>query len=141
MIKIALQSPKLRSFLFPSFTPPLGGARASSHNWSTSAETRNDENTLIIHDKIVTEIGEDKPIITLAHGPDFGVIRATDAVNEMFGFNINDIIPIIAVKVPQSGLDGGGHECAGSLKYVEGLSNDVLNEFAQQVKNMEKKDN
>ena len=42
-------------FLFPSFTPPLGGARASSHNWSTSAETRNDENTLIIHDKIVTD--------------------------------------------------------------------------------------
>ena len=42
-------------FLFPSFTPPLGGARASSHNWSTSSETRNDENTLIIHDKIVTE--------------------------------------------------------------------------------------
>ena len=26
-----------------------------SHNWSTSAETRNDENTLIIHDKIVTD--------------------------------------------------------------------------------------
>ena len=42
-------------FLFPSFTPPLGGARASSHNWSTSAETRNDENTLIIHDEIVTD--------------------------------------------------------------------------------------
>ena len=42
-------------FLFPSFTPPLGGARASSHNWSTSSETRNDENTLIIHDKIVTD--------------------------------------------------------------------------------------
>jgi phosphatidylserine/phosphatidylglycerophosphate/cardiolipin synthase-like enzyme len=42
-------------FLFPSFTPPLGGARASSHNWSTSAETRNDENTLIINDKIVTD--------------------------------------------------------------------------------------
>lgn len=26
-----------------------------SHNWSTSAETRNDENTLIIHDKIITD--------------------------------------------------------------------------------------
>ena len=26
-----------------------------SHNWSSSAETRNDENTLIIHDKIVTD--------------------------------------------------------------------------------------
>lgn len=26
-----------------------------SHNWSSSAETRNDENTLIIHDKIITD--------------------------------------------------------------------------------------
>lgn len=26
-----------------------------SHNWSTSAETRNDENTLIVHDKIVAD--------------------------------------------------------------------------------------
>lgn len=26
-----------------------------SHNWSTSAETKNDENTLIIHDKIITD--------------------------------------------------------------------------------------
>lgn len=26
-----------------------------SHNWSSSAETKNDENTLIIHDKIVTD--------------------------------------------------------------------------------------
>lgn len=26
-----------------------------SHNWSTSAETRNDENTLIIHDKIIAD--------------------------------------------------------------------------------------
>lgn len=26
-----------------------------SHNWSTAAETKNDENTLIIHDKIITD--------------------------------------------------------------------------------------
>ena len=26
-----------------------------SHNWSSSAETRNDENTLVVHDKIVTD--------------------------------------------------------------------------------------
>ena len=82
------------------------------------------------------KLGEDKPILTLSHGPDFGVIRATDAVNEKYGFSVNDIIPIIAEKVPQSGLDGGGHECAGSLKYVEGLSDEVLGEFIKQVKDM-----
>ena len=89
-----------------------------------------------VHDYIVQKLGEDKPILTLSHGPDFGVIRATDAVNEKYGFSVNDIIPIIAEKVPQSGLDGGGHECAGSLKYVEGLSDEVLGEFIKQVKDM-----
>ena len=89
-----------------------------------------------VHDYIVQKFGEDKPILTLAYGPDFGVIRATDAVNEKYGFSVNDIIPIIAEKVPQSGLDGGGHECAGSLKYVEGLSEEVLGEFINQVKEM-----
>lgn len=89
-----------------------------------------------VHDYIVQKLGDDKPILTLSHGPDFGVIRATDAVNEKYGFSINDIIPIIAEKVPQSGLDGGGHECAGSLKYVEGLSDEVLGEFITQVKKM-----
>ena len=89
-----------------------------------------------VHDYIVQKLGEDKPILTLSHGPDFGVIRATDTVNEKYGFSVNDIIPIIAKKVPQSGLDGGGHECAGSLKYVEGLSDEVLGEFIKQVKKM-----
>ena len=93
-----------------------------------------------VHDSVVQSIGEDKPIVTLAYGPDFGVIRATDAVNEMFGFNLNDVIPKIAVKVPQSGLDGGGHECAGSLKFVEGLSEDVLSTFADEVKALTKKE-
>ena len=91
-----------------------------------------------VHDNIVQKLGEDKPILTLSHGPDFGVIRATDAVNQQYGFSVNDIIPIIAEKVPQAGLDGGGHECAGSLKYVEGLSNEVLGEFINQVKLMHK---
>ena len=25
-------------------------------------------------------------------------------------------------EIPEAGIDGGGHECAGSLKFVEGLS-------------------
>ena len=91
-----------------------------------------------VHDKIVKEIGEDKPIVTLGHGPDFGVIRATDAVNEQFGFSVNTIVDNLAERIPSAGIDGGGHECAGSIKYVEGLGEEVLSEFTNEVKSMNK---
>lgn len=86
-----------------------------------------------VHDSVVQENGEEKPIITLAYGPDFSVIRATDAVNEMFGFNLNEIVSKLAIEIPEAGIDGGGHECAGSLKFVEGLSKKVLAAFAREV--------
>ncbi|MDO5849096.1 MAG: DHH family phosphoesterase [Methanobrevibacter sp.] len=91
-----------------------------------------------VHDKVVKELGEDKPIITLGHGPDFGVIRATDAVNEMFGFSVNTIVSELAEDIPSAGIDGGGHECAGSIKYLEGLGEDVLDDFVDKIKNMQK---
>lgn len=91
-----------------------------------------------VHDKIIKEIGENKPIITLGHGPDFGVIRATDEVNEIFGFNVNTIVHNLSLKIPSAGIDGGGHECAGSIKYIEGLSNEVLNNFVDEIKSLSK---
>lgn len=89
-----------------------------------------------VHDKIIKELGEDKPIVTLGHGPDFGVFRATDAVNAEFGFNVNDIVSNLAIKVPSAGIDGGGHECAGSIKYIEGLGEEVLSEVIKEIKSL-----
>jgi RecJ-like exonuclease len=86
-----------------------------------------------VHDAIVQKNGEDKSILTLSYGPDFGVIRATEAVNEKFGFNLNEIISQLAEEIPEAGIDGGGHECAGSIKYIEGLSERVLNRFAEKI--------
>ena len=91
-----------------------------------------------VHDQLVQKHGEEQPIVTLAYGPDFGVIRATDAVNEIFGFNLNQIIQKLVDEIPAAGVDGGGHECAGSLKFVEGLSKEVLSAFAGQVASLAK---
>jgi archaea-specific RecJ-like exonuclease len=91
-----------------------------------------------VHDQLVQKHGEEQPIVTLAYGPDFGVIRATDAVNEIFGFNLNQIIQKLVDEIPAAGVDGGGHECAGSLKFVEGLSKEVLSAFAGQVASLTK---
>ncbi len=88
------------------------------------------------HDSIVQKYGETTPIITIAYGPDFGVVRATDAVSEKFNFNLNIIIEALINEIPEASLDGGGHECAGSLKFVEGLRDKVLNRFIEIIKEM-----
>ena len=92
-----------------------------------------------VHDHVVKELGEDKPIVTLGHGPDFGVFRATDAVNEQYGFNVNEIVAEMIEKVPQAGIDGGGHECAGSIKYIEGLGQEVLYKVVEEIQSLAKK--
>lgn len=92
-----------------------------------------------VHDYIIKELGEDKPIVTLGHGPDFGVFRATDAVNEEFGFNVNDIVATMIERVPSAGIDGGGHECAGSIKYIEGLGEEVLYKVVEEIQSLSKK--
>ena len=91
-----------------------------------------------VHDKLVQEKGEDKPIMTLANGPDFAVLRATEVIKNEFEFNLDDVITKIQEEIPQAGADGGGHEVAGSLKFVEGLEEEVLALFTQEVKNLKR---
>ena len=92
-----------------------------------------------VHDHVINELGPDKPIVTLGHGPDFGVFRATDAVNEQYGFNVNEIVTKMIERVPQAGVDGGGHECAGSIKYIEGRGQDVLFKVVEEIQSLSKK--
>lgn len=91
-----------------------------------------------VHDKLVQEKSEDEPIMTLANGPDFAVLRATEVIKNEFEFNLNNVITKIQEEIPQAGADGGGHEVAGSLKFVEGLQEEVLNLFIEEVKNLKR---
>ncbi|MCD7781437.1 MAG: OB-fold nucleic acid binding domain-containing protein [Methanosphaera sp.] len=91
-----------------------------------------------VHDKLVQQKGEDHPIMTLANGPDFAVIRATEVIKNDYNFNLNNVITKIQEEIPQSGADGGGHEVAGSLKFVEGLEKEVLELFITEVKNLKR---
>jgi RecJ-like exonuclease len=76
--------------------------------------------------------------MTLANGPDFAVIRATEVIKNDFEFNLNNVITKIQEEIPQAGADGGGHEVAGSLKFVEGLQEEVLAMFIDEVKNLKR---
>ncbi|WP_394325392.1 hypothetical protein [Methanobrevibacter arboriphilus] len=40
-------------------------------------------------------------------------------------------------KIPEAGIDGGGHEVAGSIKFIEGLLKEVLGSFAEEISNMD----
>jgi len=92
-----------------------------------------------VHDKYVKDLGVETPIITLCYGPDFGVVRATETIHKMFGFNLNEIIWKLQEKIPEAGIDGGGHEVAGSIKFVEGLLKEVLGSFVEEISNMDEK--
>lgn len=91
-----------------------------------------------VHDKLVQEKSEDEPIMTLANGPDFAVLRATEVIKNEYEFNLNNVITKIQEEIPQAGADGGGHEVAGSLKFVEGLQEEVLELFIEEVKNLKR---
>ena len=55
-----------------------------------------------------------------------------------YEFNLNNVITKIQEEIPQAGADGGGHEVAGSLKFVEGLQEEVLELFIEEVKNLKR---
>lgn len=61
----------------------------------------------LIHDYFKEKHGEDSPILTLAYGPDFAVIRASDGM-AAYNFDLNEIIKILQEKLPDAGVEGGG---------------------------------
>ncbi|WP_456321183.1 OB-fold nucleic acid binding domain-containing protein [Palaeococcus sp. (in: euryarchaeotes)] len=91
----------------------------------------------LIHDHFKEKYGENSPILTLAYGPDFAVIRASDGMGE-YNFDLNMIIPKLQELLPAAGIEGGGHSFAGSIKFFEGMRKEVLEEFAKQVVKLRK---
>ncbi len=92
----------------------------------------------LIHDHFKEKYGEDAPILTLAYGPDFAVVRAADGM-AAYNFDLNEIIPRLQEALPSAGgVEGGGHSYAGSIKFFEGMRKEVLEEFAKQVVRLRK---
>ncbi|NHJ39428.1 MAG: phosphoesterase [Asgard group archaeon] len=73
-----------------------------------------------IHDNLCLK-NPDKGVITLGLGPDFVVLRSKGVL-----INFPMIIKNIKKKLPSAGIDGGGHEVVGSLKFIEGMYEEVI---------------
>lgn len=78
--------------------------------------------TGMAHD-YVCEQNEGRAVITLGIGPDFLTIRAN---NHVENFNVNLLIDEIKENIPYSYANGGGHEHAGSIKFVEAAKEEVM---------------
>jgi len=72
-----------------------------------------------VHDRKVAETGD--PIITVGIGPDFAVLRS-DGVR----LDIPRMVAELEDEVEGGGVSGGGHLVVGSIKFVKGMREEVI---------------
>jgi RecJ-like exonuclease len=83
-----------------------------------------------IHDRKVEETGE--PVITIGYGPDFAVLRS-DGVR----LDIPTMVEDLNAELPGAGVSGGGHLVVGSIRFVPGMREDVLDALIEKMADAE----
>lgn len=73
-----------------------------------------------VHDRLCRTY-EGKPVVTLGFGPDFAVLRSRGVM-----MNIPRMVRELRDEIPGGGISGGGHLVVGSIKFVEGMRDTVL---------------
>ncbi|GAD52469.1 recJ like exonuclease [Halarchaeum acidiphilum MH1-52-1] len=83
-----------------------------------------------IHDRKVEETGE--PVITIGYGPDFAVLRS-DGVR----MDIPQMVTELNEEFPGAGVSGGGHLVVGSIRFVNGMREEVLDALVAKMADAE----
>ncbi|WP_255196600.1 DHH family phosphoesterase [Halorarius litoreus] len=83
-----------------------------------------------IHDRKVQETGD--PVITIGYGPDFAVLRS-DGVR----LDIPNMVSELTDEQPGAGVSGGGHLVVGSIKFVPGMREPVLDALVEKMSDAE----
>jgi RecJ-like exonuclease len=73
-----------------------------------------------VHDVLIKEHAND-PVVTLGFGPDFAVLRSRGVL-----MNIPRMVRELRAEIKGGGVSGGGHLVVGSIKFVEGMRDAVL---------------
>jgi archaea-specific RecJ-like exonuclease len=80
-----------------------------------------------VHDRLCKQnIG--KPVVTLGFGPDFAVLRSRGVL-----MNIPRMVRELKNEIPGGGISGGGHLVVGSIKFVEGMRDIVLEALIKKI--------
>ncbi|WP_115862337.1 DHH family phosphoesterase [Halorussus litoreus] len=83
-----------------------------------------------IHDRKVQETGD--PVITIGYGPDFAVLRS-DGVR----LDIPQMVSELDEEIVGGGVSGGGHLVVGSIKFVPGMREEVLDALVEKMADAE----
>ncbi|MGQ4555896.1 OB-fold nucleic acid binding domain-containing protein [Halobellus sp. GM3] len=83
-----------------------------------------------LHDRKVREHGE--PVITIGYGPDFAVLRS-DGVR----LDIPRMVAELNEEVVGGGVSGGGHLVVGSIKFVKGMREAVIDSLVEKMADAE----
>ncbi|MFB6311672.1 MAG: DHH family phosphoesterase, partial [Salinirussus sp.] len=83
-----------------------------------------------VHDRKVEETGD--PVITIGYGPDFAVLRS-DGVR----LDIPRMVEELREEFPGAGVGGGGHLVVGSIKFVPGRREEVLDGLVEKMADAE----
>jgi len=79
-----------------------------------------------LHDTKVQETGD--PVITIGYGPDFAVLRS-DGVR----LDIPRMVEELNEELPGAGVSGGGHLVVGSIKFVKGRREQVIDALVEKM--------
>ena len=83
-----------------------------------------------VHDRMVEENGD--PVITIGYGPDFAVLRS-DGVR----LDIPEMVSELRAEHPGAGVSGGGHLVVGSLSFVPGRREAVVDALVEKMADAE----
>jgi RecJ-like exonuclease len=83
-----------------------------------------------IHDRKVAETGD--PVITIGYGPDFAVLRS-DGVR----LDIPQMVSELRAEIAGAGVSGGGHLVVGSIKFVKGRREEVIDALVSKMADAE----
>ncbi len=73
-----------------------------------------------VHDRLC-RLHPGEPVVTIGFGPDFAVLRSRGVL-----MNIPRMVRELRTEIAGGGISGGGHLVVGSIKFVEGMRDEVL---------------
>ena len=80
-----------------------------------------------VHDRLCREHAG-SPVVTIGFGPDFAVLRSKGVM-----MNIPKMVRELREEIPGGGINGGGHLVVGSIKFVEGMREQVLQGLIEKI--------
>lgn len=82
--------------------------------------------TSAVHDRMAGDTED--PVITIGYGPDFAVLRSDRVL-----LDIPRLVTELNTEVPGAGVNGGGHLVVGSIRFVRGMREPVIEALVEKL--------